>query len=183
MRRRHATLLEAVVALALAAGLLTLLLSTYFRASRAQVKIGDELWPSIEIHALHARLSQLIPNTSATDPHVFSDGHTLTFHYHNEVDDDPLFSAEVVGQLALENGYLVLRITPSPNRWTLPNLPTRREVLTQTDTLAFRFYERGEGWSNSWTRDDLPTLIRIETTPFQFTYALPNANKPVRYHR
>ncbi len=183
MKKRHATLLEAVVALALAAGLLSLLLSSYFRASNAHIAAGEKLWPAIETHALHTRLTQLIPNTSATDPRVTSDGHSLTFHFHNEVDDDPLFSAEVVGQLALEDGYLVLRTTPSPNRWERPNLPERREILTKTNKLSFEFYEREEGWTDSWSRDELPTLIKITTDPLTFTYPVPNANKPVRYHR
>lgn len=176
--KRYATLLEAIVALALTAGLLSLLLSSYFSASKAQIAAGKELWPVIETHALHTRLSQLIPNISATDPKVLSDGHSLLFHFHNEVDDDPHFSAEVAGHLLLDENHLVL--TTSCIR---DDLPPRHEILTQTSKLSFRFYERGEGWFDSWDRDELPTLIKINADEFEFTYALPNANKPVRYHR
>jgi hypothetical protein len=177
-------LLEALVALILTAGLLTLLLGSYLRATQTHNLAGQELWPAIEEHALHQRLTQLITNTSATDPHVSCDGQTLTFIFHNDVDDDPQFSAEVVGHLALDShNRVVLTTWPSPHRWDVPNLPTRHETLTHASTLTFSFFEREEGWFDSWQRDELPTLIKIKVGDFNQTYALPNANKPVRYRK
>ena len=168
--KRHATLIELLIALVLTGALLSFLLSTLLTLSRTTPKLEG-----LATYALHTRLKTLLPQI--TDRYCFFDGNSLVFSYNNGIDDDPLFCAEVLGKLYLEKGALLLatwplkECDPRPYRVEVLKVGVQRFNLTFYEPPTDEAYRSEEG---------LPALIKVKIDDFAMNYPVPAAKKPVR---
>lgn len=173
--RRPFTLLETLIAFALATGLISLLLGFIYQAHLTHKQNDVSIQHIRNSYALHQRLSQVLPETTKilqTEPFVFI--------YNNGIDKNPLFSSTVLACLYLEKNQLILATWPNPNRWE--ERPHRAEIVANDiDTLSFEFFEP-PGWSTSWEDETLPAMIRIHANDEQFTFPCIAVDKPVRFY-
>lgn len=157
--RRPFTLLEALLALALTAALMTVL--AYFYRQLEEINIAAEKsFRSLYQRAyVESRLATVLPkavneNTSKKDFFFFTTGShnsdifdsknpSLIFTYDNGIDLDVAFANHVLGRLFVDSDkHLVLATWPSTNRWKEDKLPpVKREVLFDgVEALDFSFF-------------------------------------------
>jgi hypothetical protein len=159
LSKRHSTLLEIIIAMALTVIVLTTLMFFY----REVVVIGEEIdrvkSEDFFLRYVENRLSNILPKTvapSASDFAFFSTtdnglskpgSQTLIFTYNNCVSLDKQFSGHVLGRLFLDaEGRLTLAYWPSPKRWEKSGLPPmKKEVLLENvEGLSFAFFVQPE---------------------------------------
>lgn len=163
--RRHATLIEIIIAMALTAIMLTTLTFFYRQISHIGHDIDQVKAEHFQLRYVENRLADILPKAiyekdrkkdfvffSFGDEGGFSmpGSQSLIFTFDNGVNLDKPFSAHVIGRLYLDrNGRLVLAYWPSPRQWdngVTP--PMKKEILLEGVTkLSFEFFippDKGE---------------------------------------
>ena len=184
--KRHVTLIEVMIAMALVSVLMTVLMGYYGQISMLHSEVEAARQESFLLRYLQARLSYVLPailpvkspkaeKEKANDFYFFTsedqDGGiqapSLVFTYDNGVDIDATFSNGVLGRLALENrdgkGRLVLLTWPLPRYKGEMPPPMKKEILIDKVTsLSFSFFNPLEADTESKTKD-LPQPVQDET--------------------
>ncbi len=154
LKKRPATLIEVVIAMALTVIVLTTLTFFYQQVTVIGTEIDKVKTQDFYIRYVENRLSAVLPRVLAeSDPDFafFSmgdDGLTkpgtqnLIFTFDNGVSLDKLFSNQVVGRLFVDmDGRLTLAYWPTPKRWDKAEAaPMKKEILLEkvaTMDLAF----------------------------------------------
>lgn len=148
VQRRPFTLLEVLIAMGLAAVLLTALLGAYQyvnMTSYAQQKAQKE---AFQKRLLQERLSTIL--TSALSPTqvkkedfaFFTLDNGLAFVYDRGVDVDPFFANDVLARLYVHDDKLMLAMWPLKSRWKEGGSPPmKQEVLMEgVSHIEFRFW-------------------------------------------
>lgn len=165
-KKSNFTLLEALIALTLAALLISTLTYFYGQMSRIDAQIEHDQQENFAKRLLENRLSYTLQRavkssnkefeffTSAGGPLVMkAPGHSLLFTYNNSIDLDKSLSNEVLGRLFVDNqNRLVLATWPAPSTWNRSGIvpEMKREILMeQVDRVEWSFfvppaYERGK---------------------------------------
>lgn len=151
MKRRSFTLLEVLIATALAAVLLSLL-GYFWRQMEKSGQIVEKMQiESFQMRSLQARLSDIFPKISSKAlfftapplPDQMAGTDSLIFEFDNCVRLDKEFAYIVTGRLYLNtNGQLILFRLPSKKFWKTGELPhAKKEVLAENvSSLKFRFF-------------------------------------------
>lgn len=167
------TLIEVLVSMGLAMGLLIALMGFYSYVAYLG-KLGKEReQQTFETLYLQSRLSELLPQAvplytlaknkkkdAKSDFNFFTTtlngSPSLTFLFSGGASNHPLFSGNCLGRLYVnENKQLCFALFPSPSRWNFSGeVPTRIEILSEgVERIEFAFFvppeaNREEMWSN-----------------------------------
>jgi hypothetical protein len=130
---------------------------------------------------------------------------SLIFTFDNGIDDDQMFSADVLARIYVdEDRHLILATWPNPLRWSIEESQahSRQEILLEeVQSLNFTFYkppfddqgkkqvDTKENWFKDWEKD-MPSMIRIQITykfegkekTFDQIYPLEHAELFPSYH-
>lgn len=162
--KRSFTLLELIIAISLAAILLSTLLFFYSQVYKADQKLFKIEETNFHLMLAESRLQDVLPKTvsqktkkgdfvffTTKGSPLFKEGtESLLFIYDNGIDLDKPFSNHVLGRLFVDKeGQLTLATWPSPKRWEDNSLPPMKKdvLLTNVDGLSFSFFvppDRGE---------------------------------------
>lgn len=184
MRKRSLTLLEVIIALVLAAILLSTLFTFYRNlfVTRSQIQTSKNI--SLQRVLTQERLTQifgkLLSEVEEEKGVIFyTAGHNkalsliLYFAYDNGIDPDPQYCGTVKALL-----YLSLE-----KKLTLLTLPAREEILLEdVDSLFFAFFDiKEKSWQNSWVSEagKLPAMIKLLINEDPIVFFLPDASKKI----
>lgn len=164
--KRHMTLIEVMIAMALVSILLTALMGYYAQIETIRYDVDKAQDEGFQLRYLQARLSYVLPRAlpvkgspgepeKVRDYFFFSSSEglfsELVFSYDNGVDLDERFSNHVLGRLFVEEAesgnYLVLATWPVPRCWTKEgeSPPIRKEILIDhIEGLDFEFFHPSE---------------------------------------
>jgi type II secretory pathway component PulJ len=189
-KRRHLTLLEVMIALALAGILLSALTSLFYQVSKKKIELQQLKKNILPIELMRQRLIHLfarLPEAPSfyTLAHAEAVGSALFFTYDYGADPDPNFCGVVKGMLYL-NGRKQLCLTT----WS-PLEAARQEVLLEgVGRLEFTFYDpKEEKWKNSQDKKSpLPPIFKLRLSlleqanePIQFAFFFPETDTQVTY--
>lgn len=155
--RRHATLIEVLIAMTLTILVLTTLMFFYQQVSHINLDIDKVQAEHFNLRYVENRLSEVLPRAinekdkrkdfvffSLNDEGIGKGGsQSLIFTFDNEVSLDKIFSNHVIGRLYLDkDGRLILAYWPSPKRLEGVNpIPMKKEILFEgAESLAFEFF-------------------------------------------
>lgn len=183
MKRRHMTLMEVLIALALTMILLSTLTYFYQDVSKMNTEYEKLRKEGFQFTYVENRLANILPKAvpptdKSKDFAFFTSGDangflkmgqpSLIFAFDNGVELDKNFANHVVGRLCVnKDNQLVLATWPSPNRWeSVKQPPIKKEILMDNvDTLHFEFYvppgktynphsiEPKNAWHKEWKQD------------------------------
>lgn len=156
-RKRAATLLEVLIAMALTVAVLTTLTFFYREVSFIDSEIDNVRAEQFKLRYVENRLGNVLPKAisekndkkgftffSIDDAGLTLPGtQSLIFIYDNGVSLDPPFSNHVLGRLYVDlEGRLTLMYWPSPKRWESGSaVPMKKEVLLEhVEALSFAFF-------------------------------------------
>lgn len=171
MKRHPFTLLEIIIAIALASILLTFLFSTLRQTAIANSKIKTVQSVVHQRLCLQLRLSALFDVLEFerkkvefyTAPHAESLGDALYFSYKQQVDADPQFIGTLNAVLFLKHPQKQLCLDTFSTTGT-----ARREIfLENLKELSFQFLDAQKGrWESHWAKeaDFSPALLKLIVT-------------------
>lgn len=158
IKRRHFTLIEMLISMALTALILSSLMFFYREITYMNALYDQDQQESFRRRFLENRLSDILPKAvyeknekkdfiffSQPDFHntFKNNSPSLIFTFDNGVDRDKNFSNHVLGRIYLDpEGNLTLGMWPSPSRWEEGETPPmKKEILMQdVKNLSFRFF-------------------------------------------
>lgn len=157
LTRRHATLIEVLIAMMLTVLVLTTLMFFYQQVSTINIDIDKVKAEHFRLRYVENRLSYVLPRAinekgknsdfvffTLNDEGIGMNGsQSLIFTFDNDVSLDKIFSNHVIGRLFLDkDGRLILAYWPSPKRLEgVAQIPMKREVLLEgAESLAFEFF-------------------------------------------
>lgn len=155
--KRHATLLEVLIAMTLTILVLTTLMFFYQQVSFINIDIDKVQAEHFNLRYVENRLAEILPRTisekdkrkdfvyfNLNDEGIGKSGsQSLIFTFDNEVSLDKIFSNHVIGRLYLDkNDRLILAYWPSPKRLEgVTPIPMKKEILFEgAESLAFEFF-------------------------------------------
>lgn len=157
IKKRHATLLEVLIAMALT--VIVLMTLTFFYREVGiigteidRVKVQDFYMRFVENRLSDTLTKAIAPTDKAKDFVFFSLGdenltksgsQSLIFTFDNGVSLDKLFSNHVLARLYLDpQGHLTMAYWPSPKRWDRAGMPPMKKeiLLDHVDSLEFAFF-------------------------------------------
>ncbi|MBS0651851.1 MAG: type II secretion system protein [Verrucomicrobia bacterium] len=164
-KRYSLTLLEVMIALSLAAILMSALMTTYYQASKKRIAAQELKKNSLSVELMRQRLVHLFAKTSAAEKTCFYTGFhpqaigtCLIFTFNNGVDRSLEFCDDVTGMLYLNaNRELCLA------SWGT-NGGIRNEVLLEnTEGLCMNFFDpKKKEWKSDWKKEDpFPPFFKI----------------------
>lgn len=193
--KRPLTILEVLIALALASFALFFLFSYFFEISKSNItaeKTQDKLFArervQLRLKELFAKLLEEGEEQAEfyTEP-ADREGRKLLFTFHGGIDKDPLFSGAVQGALELtdKNNLLLHLLTLQEEG------KERKELLLENvSALHFSFFDaKKKVWVNQWKKDALylPALIKVtlqqEKKEYRFAFFLPASQLPVSFEK
>ncbi|MGE3953592.1 MAG: hypothetical protein AB7F31_00145 [Parachlamydiales bacterium] len=183
--KRHALLVELLVGLTLTATLIGGLLALIVRLTSLSHDTDKRLEPVVASCTTHVRLYQVLSESLLIEGGIFSlRDKTLLFTYNRGVDPDPLFSADVLGELALEGSNLTLTTWPHPRHPFEETPPCRIEtVASGVETLTYFLLNSAGEWVKGWEESRLPILIRLKINEEAHTFPLYHADAPLTFPR
>ncbi|MBS0607178.1 MAG: type II secretion system protein [Parachlamydiales bacterium] len=164
-KRFSLTLLEVMIALSLAAILISALMTTYYQASKKRIAAQELKKSSLSVELMRQRLVHLFAKTSAaempsfyTGVHPQAIGTCLIFTFNNGVDRSQEFCGDAMGMFYLNaNRELCLA------SWGA-NGGARNEVLLEnTEGLCLNFFDpKKKEWRSDWKKEDpFPPFFKI----------------------
>lgn len=181
--KRHITLIELLISMALTTMILTTLMFFYKEIVHLNARYDEQQRESFQLRFLENRLSDILPKavpekTAKHDFYFFSDpdyhgtfknhSQSLVFTFDNGVDYDKSFSNHVLGRIYLDqSGRLTLAIWPSPARWTDGDIPPmKKEILLEgVNKLEFHFFipqdKSEEAVANNNKNDKVEPMPRL----------------------
>ncbi len=171
-RRLHFTLLETLIAVALAVVILTTMMFFYREIDYINNQLEQVQKESFKMRYVESRLASIFPNAVAPSTNDSKDDFyfytssdlgldtlpgspaTLVFTFDNGFDSDKLFANRVIGRIFLDsNKRLCLAKWPSPKRWVEGVAPPMKlEVLMEgVDSLTLSFFVAPE---KKWKLDE-----------------------------
>lgn len=156
--KRHFTLVELLVSMALTALILSTLMFFYREIALLNVRYDEDQKESFQLRFLENRFSDVLPKavpemTAKKDFYFFTEpdyhgtfknnSSSLVFTFDNGIDYDKNFSNHVLGRLYLDpSGNLTLGMWPSPARWVEGEIPPmKKEILMEgVSSLEFHFF-------------------------------------------
>lgn len=155
--RRHATLIEVLIAMTLTTLVLMTLMFFYQQISFINIDIDKVKAEHFHLRYVENRLSEVLPRainekgrltdfvffTFNDDGSGLSGSQSLIFTFDNDVSLDQVFSNHVIGRLYLDkDGRLILAYWPSPKRLEgNGEIPMKKEILFEgAESLAFEFF-------------------------------------------
>ncbi len=191
MRKRSLTLLEVVIALGLAAILLTTLFGFYRQLFLARANIQKNKETVLQRVWVQQRLAQVFEKAEAeieedkglvfyTAEHPHATGPALHFYYDHGMDPDPDYCGTLKAMLYLTpQKELMLQVGPA-----------RKEVLLQgASQLQFAFFDPKEKiWQTGWGEKNevLPPMVKLTIKTEKedpFVFFLPGAFKKITYKK
>lgn len=173
IRKHYFSLIEVVVSMGLAMGVLVALLGFYSYVTYLGKLGNDQEKRAFDQLYIQSRLSGILPkaipyyqsekNESSeikSEYNFFTTSTngmpSLTFLYSGEVSNNPLFSGNNLGKIYLNNNkQLTFAMLPSPMRWNVASeVPAKAEILAEgVDKIEFSFFtpleaDRKEMWND-----------------------------------
>ena len=157
-RKRHVTLLELLISMALTMVLLTILSDSFYEVKKSDRLMDEAQNESFQMRYVENRLSNVIPKAispkdNSGDFHFFSDrqndalfmqnSSSLVFTFDNCVKLNRNFTYHVIGRFYLDpEGNFTLALWPSKRRWKENEPPPmyREILLSNVEALDFSFF-------------------------------------------
>ena len=167
-RRAPLTLLEIMIALSLAAIILSTLLYSYKQYSLHYVnltKCKEELLLKTK---LQLRLSQVFSKI-ANHSHFYLEKGKLFFHFDYGIDPRPDFCGKLQGLLYVDAKQRLPLIS-----WSEKEEPRREVLFEKVSNLKFFFFDQKEKkWVGEWSKDKgIPPLFKILVNGENFSFFL-----------
>ena len=183
---RAFTLLEVMIALALASMLMLFLFDMYREVAVQKIAAEKLEEKQFAEQKVQMRLTEIFSKASLREDELFNvRGKDIFFTFHNGVDADSRFSGEVKGLLSHSKERLELRIRP------LDGSGERMELLMENvKAVTYEFFdkEKERAWTPHWDNESLsiPAMIKLKITKkdekeTEFAFFLPPANLPAEY--
>ncbi|MBS0652294.1 MAG: DUF1494 domain-containing protein [Verrucomicrobia bacterium] len=156
-KRYSLTLLEVMIALSLAAILLSALMTCYYQISKKRITAQELKKSSLSVELMRQRLVHLFAKTAAaekasfyTGTHAQAIGPCLIFLFDNGVDRSPEFCGDVMGML-YQNASRELCLAS----WGDHGGARNEVLLENTDGLSFSFFDaKKKEWRAEWKNTD-----------------------------
>jgi hypothetical protein len=165
-KRRSLTLLEVMIALSLAAVLLSALMSSYYQVSKQRITAQELKKNSLSVEVMRQRLIHLFAQTAAaetvrfhTGTHPSALGSCLIFTYCHGIDLKPEFCGDLTGMLYL-NAHHQLALAS----WGSSSEARVEVLLENIGEVFFSFFDaKMENWRADWKKE-LPPFFKLSWT-------------------
>ncbi len=164
-KRQSLTLLEVMIALSLAAVILSSLMTFYHQVSKKRIAAQELKRTILPIELMRQRLIHLFAGAAAaempsfkTGNHPSAVGEVLLFSYDNGVDLNPLFCGDVKGMLYVNPRHQLCLVS-----WA-PNGEARQEIfLENVGQFSFSFFDAEDArWKHEWKKGPpFPPFFKI----------------------
>ncbi len=195
MKKRYVTLIELLVALALASIMFSMLFGYYYQLKKMELKLEYKREDIQEWRSFQARLSNIflrlktqkgnIQNKEHSEHLFFTerDTNNLVFTYNNGSSLNPVFSNTVLAKLYIdEEGTLSLIRWPwKKEGYDADGIATlqfeKETFLRGLDRVVYKFYDRGK---KEWIKE-IPISMEVKAPDFirVFLYFKEDALKPL----
>ncbi len=165
VKQQTLTLLEVMIALSLAAILLSALMTCYYQMSKKRIVAQELKKNNLSVELMRQRLVHLFAKArSAEKPSFYTEAHpqavgpSLIFTFDNGVDRRLEFCNDVIGMLYQNaNGELCLA------SWGTYGEARYEILLERTEGLSFSFFDaKKKEWRHEWKKEDcFPPFFKI----------------------